>query len=302
MSANNKLYIHDDIEKQLGEFIKLNKIPNILLYGGSGSGKKTLLNNFINNVYQGVNKKKDYIMYINCAYNKGIKFIRDELKFFSKTNIQKIKINDENVNTDYKTIIKSVILINADFLTIDAQSALRRSIELFSKTTRFFMIANNKDSLLDPIVSRFCNIYVPNPIIKNKSINLHEYTKYNFFKDIKIKNKTIIKRVFNKLNNNNVFLCSVELYNKGCSGIEILEFIKDYNSYNNIKKTLNIKNTTTDTDTYKKYIIEKSSIDNLLLYCYKIKSDIMNEKLFILFILNNYLMRHSLSLENIDIM
>ena len=69
-------------------------------------------------------------MYINCAHGKGIRFIRDELKFFAKTNIQ-----HKNGN-----IFKSVILFNADKLTTDAQSALRRCIEQFSHTTRFFIV------------------------------------------------------------------------------------------------------------------------------------------------------------------
>ena len=67
-------------------------------------------------------------MYVNCAHGKGIKFIREELKFFAKTNI----------NLKEGEIFKSIVLLNADKLTIDAQSALRRCIELFNHTTRFF--------------------------------------------------------------------------------------------------------------------------------------------------------------------
>ena len=85
-------------------------------------------------------------MFVNCAHGKGIKFIREELKFFAKSNIQ------QDAGTSFKTIV----LINADFLTIDAQSALRRCIELFSYNTRFFIIVENKHKLLNPILSRFC--------------------------------------------------------------------------------------------------------------------------------------------------
>ena len=74
-------------------------------------------------------------MYVDCGHARGIKFIREELKFFAKTNI----------HTSGDT--KSVILLNADKLTIDAQSALRRCIELFSKTTRFFIIIEDKFKL-----------------------------------------------------------------------------------------------------------------------------------------------------------
>ena len=53
---------------------------------------------------------------------------------------------------------KSIVLFNADKLTIDAQSALRRCIEQFSHTTRFFIVVEEQSKLLKPIVSRFCNI------------------------------------------------------------------------------------------------------------------------------------------------
>ena len=88
------------------------------------------------------------VMYVNCAYGKGIKFIRDELKFFAKTHI----------NSNGGNIFKSIILLNADKLTLDAQSALRRCIELFSHNTRFFIIAEDKYNLMKPILSRFCEI------------------------------------------------------------------------------------------------------------------------------------------------
>jgi len=104
-------------------------------------------------------------MYVNCAHGKVIKFIREDLKFFAKTNVQ--------FNCGYS--FKSVILLNADNLTIDAQSALRRCIEQFCQNTRFFIIVENKQRLLHPIISRFCNIYVPFPIIKGKPTNLHQY-------------------------------------------------------------------------------------------------------------------------------
>ena len=67
------------------------------------------------------------------------------------------------------------MLLNADQLTIDAQSALRRCIEIFSKSTRFILIIQNKDKILKPILSRFCEIYVKLPIFDNININLHKH-------------------------------------------------------------------------------------------------------------------------------
>ena len=134
----------------------------------SGSGKRYILNKFLNNIYN-YNKQiiKEYVMYVNCAHSKGIRFIRDELKFFAKTNIQ-------NQNGLF---FKSIVLFNAGNLTTDAQSALRRCIEQFSHTTRFFIIIEDTNLLLKPILSRFCNIHIPLPIINNKRVSLHNMQK-----------------------------------------------------------------------------------------------------------------------------
>ena len=79
-----------------------------------------------------------------------------------------MQCNDNNM-------FKSIVLMNADELTIDAQSALRRCIELFSHNTRFFIIVENKYKLLNPILSRFCEIYVPDKTTVSESHQL-KYT------------------------------------------------------------------------------------------------------------------------------
>jgi hypothetical protein len=152
---------------KLHSFLHSKQIPNLILHGPSGSGKRTLLSEFLYEVYrrptciEGAHDTestdtilKSNVMVVNCSHgNKGIKFIRDEFKFFAKTNIQ----------TNYGVPFKSIVLLNADCLTIDAQTALRRCIELFSHSTRFFIIVKDKHRLLNPILSRFCEIYVPEP-------------------------------------------------------------------------------------------------------------------------------------------
>jgi hypothetical protein len=163
---NIQLPIHKNIEDKLNCFLNTNKIPHIIFHGSSGTGKRTIVYNFLNCIYKNDKQKiKSNVMFVNCAHGKGIKFIRDELKFFAKSNIQ----------ANSGVLFKSIILMNADFLTIDAQSALRRCIELFSYNTRFFIIVENKHKLLNPILSRFCEIYVPEYIVNNKVLNLHQY-------------------------------------------------------------------------------------------------------------------------------
>ena len=88
-------------------------------------------------------------MYIHCSICKGIKVIRDDIKDFAKQQIHQVPF-------------KSIIIYDAELLTIDAQYSLRRCIEVYSKNTRFFIVTHNKDKLINPICSRFVQVYHPN--------------------------------------------------------------------------------------------------------------------------------------------
>ena len=143
---------HTELLAKLDFFIQAHKIPNIIFHGPAGSGKKSLVYTFLQRIYADTPEHvKSYVMYVNCAHGKGIKFVREELKLFSKTHI----------HSNGGDVFKTIVLLNADKLTMDAQSALRRCIELFSHTTRFFLVVEDKYKLLKPILSRFCEMYVP---------------------------------------------------------------------------------------------------------------------------------------------
>ena len=151
-APTHRLNIHGEIKQKLQSFYESKKIPHIIFHGAAGTGKMTIVQDFIHLIYQHDKQKiKTNVMTVNCSHGKGIKFIREELKFFAKTNIQ----------TNSGVLFKTILLLNAHHLTIDAQSALRRCIELFSYNTRFFIVVEDKNKLLKPILSRFCEIYVP---------------------------------------------------------------------------------------------------------------------------------------------
>ena len=173
-NANNpivsvpRLPIHESIVHRLDQFISKNQIPHIIFHGPSGSGKLTLVREFISKIYSGDKVKiKTHVMTVNCSHGKGIQFIREEIKFFAKANAQTKSAGD----------FKIILLLNAHHLTVDAQSALRRCIELFSYNTRFFIVVENKNKLLNPILSRFCDVFVPEPVhpITRETVNLHQY-------------------------------------------------------------------------------------------------------------------------------
>jgi hypothetical protein len=273
-----QLDIHNDIKEKLHYFKQTNKIPNIIFHGPSGSGKKTIVNEFINNIYN--NEKslvKSSVLNVNCAHGKGIKFIRDELKFFAKTHI----------HSNGGIFFKSIILLNGDKLTVDAQSALRRCIEVFSHNTRFFIIVEEKSFLLKPILSRFCEIYVPEPNYKNGIINLYKYNNQILFTDLKDERKRKLWLKKELLSHSKTTLPKItdsafKIYDKGYSAIDIIDLIEEE------------PNKTFQLSDIRKY--------ELLLTFNKIIKEIRNEKLIIIFILNFLFLSLDMNLENISFM
>jgi DNA polymerase III delta prime subunit len=275
------LDIHPTINNLLGSFIKDNKVPHLLFYGDYGSGKKTLANNFINEFYKislnDNDNKNDYIMKVDCAHGKGIKFVRDDIKFFAKTNI-----NCKN------GLFKTIMLMNADQLTIDAQSALRRCIEIFSNSTRFILIIQNKDKILKPILSRFCEIYVDLPIINNKKINLHKYLlEQKNYNNNNIETLTLnnLHKIFTNERKKyidkgelNIYNSVEKIYNNGYSIIDILNYFKS-------TKCKNIEN-----------------INIKIIFLNELRPKVRSEQILILLACKLFIIRLSIELDNILIM
>lgn len=233
------LNIHENIKEKLNYFHEIHKIPNILFHGPTGSGKRSIVNEFIHKIYENDREKiKSFVMYVNCSHGKGIKFIRDELKFFAKTHI----------NSNGGNIFKSIILLNADKLTMDAQSALRRCIELFSHNTRFFIVAQDKYNLMKPILSRFCEIYVPEPVVNGEPVNLYKHNLNEVFKMKEIKTQKIstlskeLLKITKKITLDELMHLCTKFYEKGYSALDILTLLENQKFLDNIidiKKGMN---------------------------------------------------------------
>lgn len=274
------LEIHQDIKNKLNYFNEMNCVPHILFHGPSGSGKRTIVNEFINNIYENNREKiKSFVMYVNCSHGKGIQFIRNVLIFFAKTHI----------NSNGGNVFKSVVLFNGDKLTMDAQSALRRCIELFSHNTRFFIVAEDKYNLMIPILSRLTHIYVPEPILNGKNINLYKYNLNAIFdmKEERFASENWLKKELQKSSLTN---CSIEdimnlctkLYEKAYNALDILKLLENH-----------------------KFMETKISIEKRyeMLICFnRVKKELRNEKLLMLFILNFIFLSSNQSLENISFM
>lgn len=209
--ANNNLM---NIEKQLDYYIQSKNIPHLIFHGEPNTGKKKMLMKFLNKLYGTTEKAiEENALIINCTKCNGIKDIKEEI-------ISLLKINP---NTFANCSFKSVVLFNADSLTSDAQSSLRRCIEQNSNTTRFFIVVQNINSLLDPILSRFSLIFF-NKLVEDKP---------TFFLQDKI--DVIICDKFSQfLNMEQTYIESIKsiismadyFSSKGISCINLVEFVR----------------------------------------------------------------------------
>lgn len=283
---HTELQIHEHILEKLNYFIKLKKIPNIIFHGSSGCGKNTILSKFLTSIYQGnAYIMKNYIMTVNCAYGRGIRFIREDLKFFAKTNVD--LMDGER--------FKTIVLLNADKLTIDAQSALRRCIELFCHSTRFFIVVDDKNKLLKPILSRFCDIYIPD---NADTTNLHQYNLERVL-GFGLLNRARITKLSTILTGALVMAADLsdlpaaadpktyattmrlaeDLYEKGYCALDVIKILEMEPDTDNEENNL------------KKY--------EILIAFSRVKKEFRNEKLLMLFILYFMQFRSELDLKNI---
>jgi DNA polymerase III delta prime subunit len=246
-----------------------NKLPNLLLYGNNLLGKKTLLEHLLLHIYKTYENIENNTLILNCSLGKGnIKFIRENLKFFANT------ITHKTIST-----FKSIVLLNADKLTLDAQSALRRSIELCGHS-KFFIITDNRNKLIKPILSRFSNIFcnetnmgkIYKSLTKISNVN-NQYNKIIvIIKELDVKlnnlelmqlNNDIISYEKNKLV---LHYCTL-IYNKGISANNLLDYFR-----NNQLENSEYYKFIFCYDIYKKEIRIELFLIFIILYYYKINS------------------------------
>jgi DNA polymerase III delta prime subunit len=174
----------------LNEWIDKNNFPNLLLFGSPGTGKTTAAKLVIKNI------NCDFL-YLNCSDENGIDVIRDKVKQFAS-------------GATFKPL-KVVILDEADFLTINAQAALRNIIESFSLTTRFIFTCNYVERIIDALQSRLTCFHLALSDIKDVAKHLVkildtegiEYDKKDIVNIVK-KTYPDLRRAINILQSNSV--------------------------------------------------------------------------------------------------
>ena len=140
LDKNNKKILNNIIEKQI--------FPNLLFYGPPGTGKTTTIINMINSYQMKVNNvNKGLYIHLNASDERGIEIIRNQIYNFA------------NSKPLFTTGIKFVILDEVDYMTKNAQQALRYLIENFSNNdVKFCLICNYISKIDESLQNEFIRI------------------------------------------------------------------------------------------------------------------------------------------------
>ena len=133
-------------------YIESGDLPHLLLYGRAGTGKTTLAKLLVNNI------ECDYL-YINASDENSVDVVRDKVKNFAST----LGFKD----------MKVIILDECDYITPNAQAALRNLMETFSKNCRFILTCNYVERIIDPIQSRCQSFQIIPPDRKEVAVHLN---------------------------------------------------------------------------------------------------------------------------------
>ncbi|KAK2952528.1 putative Replication factor C subunit 4 [Blattamonas nauphoetae] len=139
----------ESLVSAMNQFLQTQTLPHLLFYGPPGTGKTSLILALAKDFY-GPKMFKERVLELNASDERGINTIREKVKRFAQ---QSIAPPPQNYNYPCPPF-KIIVLDEADSLTQDAQSALRRVIEIHTKITRFCLVCNYVSKIIDPIASR----------------------------------------------------------------------------------------------------------------------------------------------------
>ena len=141
---------NEHLKSKVSIYLESGDLPHLLLFGRAGTGKTTLAKLLVNNI------DCDYL-YINASDENSVEIVRDKVKNFASTlGFAEMKI---------------IILDECDYITPNAQAALRNLMETFSKHCRFILTCNFVERVIDPIQSRCQSFQIIPP--DRKQVALH---------------------------------------------------------------------------------------------------------------------------------
>ena len=142
---------NEHLKSKVEVYLESGDLPHLLLFGKAGTGKTTLAKLLVKNI------NCDYL-YINASDERKLEMVRDKVKNFAST----IGFSD----------LKVIILDECDYITPNAQAALRNLMETFSKHCRFILTCNFVERIIDPIQSRCQSFQIIPPDRKQVAVHM----------------------------------------------------------------------------------------------------------------------------------
>lgn len=151
----NDLTHQKEVFRIITRAVSSGNLPHLIFHGPPGTGKTSTIHAFTHMVFP-KRFRKDYVLELNASDERCINTVRHKIKDFSKRCVA--------TSPGVKFPSKIVILDEADTMTPDAQSALRRIIEDHASTTRFCLVCNYVSRIMDPLLSRCAKLrFTPIP-------------------------------------------------------------------------------------------------------------------------------------------
>ena len=159
---------NEHLKSKVEIYLESGDLPHLLLYGKAGTGKTTLAKLLVKNI-------ECDCLYINASDENNVDTVRTKVKQFAST----IGFKD----------LKIIILDECDYITPNAQAALRNLMETFSKHCRFILTCNYVERIIDPIQSRCQSFQIIPPDRKEVAFHLSNILKKE---NVQFKNEDIV--------------------------------------------------------------------------------------------------------------
>lgn len=177
----------DEVVSVAKKSLQGNDFPNLLLYGPPGTGKTStaiaMARDLFGDIY------RDRVLELNASDERGIQIIREKVKKFAQLTASNKRPDGQKCPP-----LKIIILDEADSMTGAAQSALRRTMEKQTKTTRFCLICNYVSRIIEPIASR-CSKFRFKPLAHDVLIKkLREIAK---LERVNLENNQVLDEIIN---------------------------------------------------------------------------------------------------------
>ena len=221
---------NEHLKTKVSKYISTGDIPHLLLHGKAGTGKTTLAKLLVSNV------DCDQ-MYVNASDENNVETVRNKIKMFASS----VGFKD----------LKVIILDECDFLTPNAQAALRNLMETFSKHCRFILTCNYVERIIDPIQSRCQSFQIIPPSKKEVAIHI---SKILNTESVSFENEQIvtmvnssypdIRRIINAIQRNivdNQLIVDTESLVQNDYKLQVLEILQTQdkkNAFKNLRQLL----------------------------------------------------------------